>query len=381
MSAAATKPPLKPLALAAIRAPFEAFAARAGGVWTGAPVTLPLGLLLDLAGEAMRERLAVLGGSREEQALRPDFTIPIARAHLASGAAQGRYLYEGDAFRAGREGDAATAFLQIGVEVFGPASDPAALDAGIATLAWTAACAGGRSDLSLRFGDAGLFARFLAAIGVGEGLADRLTRALAHPRRLATELERAQGASPQAPATSDRLSALLSGLPEGEAGEVLEQLWRLAGIQPVGGRSASEIVHRLAVRAQASTSPRLSAAQADLIHRYLALDGAPLAVVDTANVLATEAGGSLAPDVAAWTRRMAVLPNEAPITLATAFVGPFGYYDGVLFEVLSEAKGAERPLAVGGRYDGLLTRLGAKGADGAVGCMVRPRRILLEPGA
>ena len=50
-----------------------------------------------------------------------------------------------------------------------------------------------------------------------------------------------------------------------EASAVLEEVWGLAGIQPVGGRSAAEIVHRLSQRAEAASAPRLSAAQADLI--------------------------------------------------------------------------------------------------------------------
>ena len=61
-------------------------------------------------------------------------------------------------------------------------------------------------------------------------------------------------------------------------------------------------------------------------------------------------------------------------TLAAAFGRAFGYYDGFLFEVRSEALGAERPLAAGGRYDGLPARLGVSTNTGAVGCMVRPAR-------
>ena len=61
--------------LAAIRAPFL----EAGATRLDAPVLQPLGLLLDLAGEALRERLLVVqGDGGEELALRPDFTIPAA---------------------------------------------------------------------------------------------------------------------------------------------------------------------------------------------------------------------------------------------------------------------------------------------------------------
>jgi histidyl-tRNA synthetase len=48
------------------------------------------------------------------------------------------------------------------------------------------------------------------------------------------------------------------------------------------------------------------------------------------------------------------------MTLAAAFGRAFGYYDGFLFEVRSDALGDERPVAAGGRYDGLPARLGAR---------------------
>jgi ATP phosphoribosyltransferase regulatory subunit len=81
----------------------------------------------------------------------------------------------------------------------------------------------------------------------------------------------------------------------------------------------------------------------------------------------------------AWTRRLDALAAagvpEERMTLAAGFIRAFGYYDGVLFEIRSAALGEESPVAGGGRYDGLPTRLGgAAPAAGAVGCMVRPAR-------
>ena len=60
------------------------------------------------------------------------------------------------------------------------------------------------------------------------------------------------------------------------------------------------------------------------------------------------------------------------------FGRPFGYYDGFLFEVWSSALGPDEPVAAGGRYDSLLSRMGGpdpsdQGAS-AVGAMVRPAR-------
>jgi ATP phosphoribosyltransferase regulatory subunit len=368
------EPAPPPQVLEAIRRPFLAM----GAAMVDAPVMQPLSLLLDLAGEAMRARLfSVQAGGIEEACLRPDFTLPVVRAHIDSGAAHGRYLYEGKAFRvAPPDSGAAEEFLQIGVEIY-EAGDAAALDAAIVSLAWQAARAGGRDDLSLQLGDVALYGAFIAGLGLAPALQARMTRAFLRPRVLKAQLERGSATPPAGEA--DRLPALLAGLPEGEATAVLEELWALAGIQPVGGRSAAEIVHRLALRAEDGAGPRLTAAQADLVRRYLAISDQPSRAVDQVAGLAREAGADLTGPLQDWTRRLGGLGlAEADIRLSCGFGREFGYYDGFLFEVRSAALGDGRPVAAGGRYDGLLARLGvgrsAERAGGAVGCMVRPWR-------
>ena len=360
--------------LAAIRAPFEA----TGAADLDAPVLQPLGLLLDLAGETLRERLFVMqseGG--EERCLRPDFTIPAVRAHIESGRAGGRYLYDGAVFLVSPPAsDEPDEYRQIGLEVFNTADVPLA-DAQIAGLAWKAARAGGREDLRLVFGDTALFGAFIDALGLSEPLAARLRRAGGQPRRLAAELARTGGASP-APQGLQRLETVLTQLPETESAQMLEELWALAGIQPVGGRPASEIVHRLAARSRAARAPSLTSDQAAVIEQYLAISAPPAEALRAMSLLV--GGGAKTFDAAlkTWTARLRALEDEGVdlerATLAAGFSRPFGYYDGTFFEIVSDALGRDRPVAAGGRYDGLPVRLGAPRATGAVGCMVRPAR-------
>ena len=370
--------PVDRAALDAVRAPFAAYAERTGALWTDAPTLQPLSLLLDLAGEAMRPRLfAVQADGGEELALRPDFTIPLARAHIASGEGEARWLYEGPAFLVAAPGSGRSSeFLQVGVEAFGSPADPVEEDAEMAALAWAAAKAGGRGDLSMRFGDVGLFGDLLQALGLPETVRSRLARAFAAGRPMRAELARLTDA-PALPEGEGRLARLLTDLPEAEAAGVLEELWRLAGIQPVGGRGAGEIVHRLAERAQAASGPRLSAAEAELIVRYLRISAPPAQALDAAQAIAREAGGGLDPRLEAWARRLKSLNAAgAPadrLTLDPGFVRPFGYYDGVLFEVVSAGLASDAPVAAGGRYDGLIARLGGA-PQPAVGFMVRPGR-------
>ena len=359
-------------ALSAIRAPFL----EQGAQLIDTPVLQPLDLLLDLSGEAMRPRLFVVQADGiDEACLRPDFTIPVAQAHINSGAASGRYLYEGKAFRVAPKGSGrAEEFLQIGLEAYG-GQDPVQEDAAIAGLAWRSAAAGGRRDLVVETGDIGLFRVFLAALGLAPPLITRLDRAFRRPRGLRIELERAQAA--EAPARDlGRLAGWLAGLPEQEGAEALDEIWSLAGVQPVGGRSPAEIMHRLAERAAAADAPALASDDADRIARFLAVSDRPAAAIEAVAKLAR--GAELDAALEAWGRRAAALEAEGlpadRLRFATAFGRAFGYYDGFLFEVRSAALDAERPVAAGGRYDSLLTRLGSRAPLGAVGCMVRPWR-------
>ena len=372
------EPSLPPSLLAAIRAPFEGMAAEP----LDAPLALPLGLILDLSGEAMRERLfLVQADGGPESALRPDFTVPAARAHIESGRPTGRYVYEGKAFRAAPKGRVAyEEFLQVGLEAFEIGNAPAA-DAEIAALAWRAASAGGRDDLSLQLGDVGLFGAFVDSLGLAHAQAVRLKRSFASPRRLRDLL---RGAAAPAPAGGDRLTRLLAGLPETEAAGVLGDLWALAGIEPAGGRSAAEIVHRLVERTALAAAPTLSAAAVTMVERFLAIADEPRRALDAVASLAGT-GDGLAEALAGWEQRLAAMVADgAPLErarFATAFGRDFGYYDGMLFEVRSSELGEHRPVAAGGRYDSLFARLGADLGCGAVGCMVRPGRAIPGGGA
>ena len=200
-------------ALEAIRAPFLSKDAEAIDV----PVMLPLAQVLDLAGEAMRARLFVVQADGiDEACLRPDFTIPVASAHIASGKARGRNVYEGKAFQVAPPGsDRAEEFVQVGLEGLGE-EGPRSADAEALVLAWRAAQAGGRKDLRATLGDIGLFAGFVDGLGLDPSTAARLKRAFLRPGKMAAELARAQ--SPENGARDgDAVAARLARMPEAKA--------------------------------------------------------------------------------------------------------------------------------------------------------------------
>lgn len=357
--------------LAAVRAPLEG----SGASRADAPLLQPLNLLLDLAGEAMRARLFVVqaeGGA--ESCLRPDFTVAIARQHIEGGRAAGLYWYEGQAFRASTAADRPEQFVQIGLEMFSPGGGAVeAADAEIAALAWRAATAGGRNDLSLWLGDIALFAAFVESLDLPESLAARLKRVAGRPRLLWAELSR----TGEAANGGGTLAGLLAGLSEAQAAALLEEVWALAGVEPVGGRSPAEIAARLVRKAEAAEAPALTEAQADAVRAFMAIDDTPAYAFARMRELAGNNDGALKAALAGWETRLLELGRTAPaerLRFTPALGHAFDYYDGLTFEVRSARLGADLPIAVGGRYDGLLARLGGSGEARAVGCMVRPWR-------
>ena len=357
--------------LAAIRQPLES----AGAMRAEAPLLQPLSLLLDLAGEAMRSRLFVVqseGGA--ESCLRPDFTVAIARQHIDSDKSQGRHYYQGSAFRAAKGADRPEEFVQVGLEVFATGGPAEAHDAEIATLAWRAATAGGRSDLSMSMGDVALFGAFVESLDLPEALAALLKRVAGRPRLLSAELARVGQKSGDG---NGKLAELLAGMSNQDGAALLEEIWALAGVEPVGGRGPAEIAARLIRRAEAANAPALTSAQATAIRAFMAIDDTPLAALATVRALAGTKGSGLDDAMAAWATRLAVLTTSIPpeaLRFSPALGHAFDYYDGITFEVRSTAIGPERPVAVGGRYDGLVARLGGGANARAVGCMVRPWR-------
>lgn len=340
------------------------------------PILQPLNLLLDLAGEAMRTRLFVVqaeGG--QERCLRPDFTVAIAQAHVQSGATEGRYVYDGPAFRASPEADRAEEFVQLGLEHFAPSGADVVEGDGEAMLtAWRSAVAGGRKDLTLWLGDVGLFSALIESLALPPALAARLKRVAGRPRLLNAELARSgQAAGPE----GGQLAAQLAGLSRSQAAALLEEVWALAGVEPVGGRGPAEIAARLVRKAESAHAPALTSDQAAAIREFMAISAAPAEAFARVRALSGKTSPALDAALETWTARLAALEPVVPagrLHFAPALGHAFDYYDGLTFEVRSEALGPDRPVAVGGRYDGLLARLGGADDARAVGCMVRPWR-------
>ena len=115
-----------------------------------------------------------------------------------------------------------------------------------------------------------------------------------------------------------------------------------------------------------------------MIERFLSVSGDPDEAAAELRALAAESKIALGPALDLFESRTGFLAargvDVSRIKFSTAFGRGFDYYTGFVFE-LHNAASDNGPLIAGGRYDGLLTRLGAKQAIPAVGFAVWVERL------
>lgn len=341
------------------------------------PVLQPVEPFLELSGEDIRRRIFVTqdaGGA--ELCLRPEFTIPVCRHHLAHGAAgPADYSYCGPVFRLGR--DEPDEFLQAGIESIGRTDVPAA-DAEVLGLALEGLSALGRSDVAVRLGDMGLLDALLDALAVPPAAKRRTLRAIAAGRSLAEVTNGVRQEDPHA----GLLAAIQGQDPRGVRAFV-EDVLSIAGISRVGGRSAGEIAERFLSKAaaQASGGAGLNPENRALVERYRAIAGDPDAAALAMRELIRTAGLDHPPLEAAlglFEERTGFMAARGLSVERFAFSGGFArnldYYTGFIFEVTAAGPSGP-PLVGGGRYDGLLQHLGSPIPVPAVGCAVWLSRV------
>jgi ATP phosphoribosyltransferase regulatory subunit len=342
---------------------------RAGYTQLEPPVLQPAEPFLDLSGEDIRRRMFLTSDPEgQELCLRPDLTIPVSRDYLqspAAGQAAG-FCYLGAVFRH-REG-AAAEFLQAGIESFGR-HDTAAADAEMLALGLEAATQYGINTPEIRIGDVGLFRAFIAALDLSPAWQRRLVKDFNRKSSLAHDLDQLTLAAAAGPPEYQGVLAALAGSDPNAAHHLVTDLLSIAGIAAVGGRSVAEIADRFLEQAALNAPTRLPREKRALIERFLTIRGDPDEAAGELLALATEAGISLDPAVDLFETRTGFLAARGvdvrTIKFLTAFGRGFDYYTGFVFE-LHDAR-AKSPLVAGGRYDGLLTRLGAREPIPAVG--------------
>src|SRR6516162_10149825 len=331
---------------------------------------------LDLSGEDIRKRMYLTTDPQgRELCLRPDLTIPVSRDYLASPAA-GKprgFCYLGPVFRHRDEGGGE--FLQAGIESFGR-PDTAAADAEMLALGLDATAHYGLGAPDIRMGDVALFSALVAALDLAPAWKRRLIKDFNHKTSLAHDLDRLTiGASN---ARSEYQGVLAGSDPKG-AHALVTDLLSIAGITAVGGRSVGEIAEHFLEQAALGAQTSLPRETRALIEKFLAIAGDPGQAAAKLRAFAREGKIALEAALDAFESRTALLAargvDVARIRFSTGFGRGLDYYTGFVFELHDPLGRAVGPLVAGGRYDGLLTRLGSARAIAAVGFAVWIERL------
>jgi ATP phosphoribosyltransferase regulatory subunit len=352
---------------------------RAGYVRVSPAILQPAEPFLDLSGEDIRKRMYLTADPHgRELCLRPDLTIPVSRDYLASpqaGKAAG-FCYLGAVFR--HRSGGASEFLQAGIESFGRA-DVAAADAEMLALGLEATGHYGLATPDIRLGDVGLFGALIAALDLAPAWKRRLIKDFNHKKSLAQDLDRLTISASHARPEYQGVLAALAGSDPKAAHALVTDLLSIAGITAVGGRSVGEIADRFLEQAALGAQTALPRETRALIERFLSISGDPDEAAAKLRAFASDTKLKLDGALDLFESRTGFLAargiDVGHIRFSTAYGRGLDYYTGFVFELHDPAAPPNGPLVAGGRYDELLTRLGAKMPIPAVGFAVWIERV------
>jgi ATP phosphoribosyltransferase regulatory subunit len=327
---------------------------------------LQAGPYLDLAGEDFGHSLLLTtSNSGIDYCLRPDFTLPIAKAYLDEGmiGVPGAYTYLGPIFR--QENGFPVEYEQAGLELLGQADSSQALDQVLTFARWALAIYDVHDPL-IRLGGVGLFEAFLAAMQISPQWQSRIRHRFGHPQamnrlmeRLTNPQQRISGTAPDARETIIEIITdnMLSG-----------------GLSLIGSRQPEEIADRY-LEKQALDAAPIPEPMVRLLVDYLAVSDGAQKALDKIHQLTTAAGIDLEDSlltVRNHAAALAALSPKAEVTFDASFSPRLDYYTGIVFEMTGQEGDI---LASGGEYDRLLNRLGAAEPVTASGCALWTDRL------
>lgn len=357
-----------------------------GGDWVDPPLLMPASLPLELSGEVIRNRLITSSdGPGEELALRPDLTLAVARLYLEAGCPDAvSYRYFGRAFRQPVLPGEPMEFDQTGFENFGHDDGNERDVATLGVISEEIAAAGVR-DAQINLGDISIFHDVVASLELAPFWEAQINRSFRRQEGIKDLLT----GKIQPAKTSSALADTLASLPENEAGLLLDEILSMSGGQVIGGRTRDDILERLQHRAEAVRVGRLPDHACRALSDVIGIEGSPGEFLSRLTALTQAHGLKLDAMLERTTRFFDALtdrnvPFWPTARVSVQFGRRFDYYDGLVFELSHKALATRRPIAAGGRYDGLISRM-SNGAHSthAVGGVVRPdrlRQVLAEQG-
>ncbi|MGH6677175.1 MAG: ATP phosphoribosyltransferase regulatory subunit, partial [Xanthobacteraceae bacterium] len=327
--------------------------------------------------------------------MRPELTIPVCRAYLreTQSAVQGRRTarerearlsYFGPAFtyESASEGRYRQ-FYQAGAEYIGAQSRETA-DAEILAAALDCLDATGLKQTAVEIGDVDIRNAFIDNLPISERSKIRIRRIVLRnqkdPHAVLPGL--------LAPAAEDTeqnndfgaLASLLASVEPGKAELLIREVFALADVRHVGGRTPEEIVERLTSR----TAQQTESISAELIEAVMALLN--IRAEPKAAFKAIEAHfqkfriDAVEPVLDRCEKRLRYIAAYGRRPQAVQFnVGlrrGLEYYTGFMFEIFAEDSTQAGHVCGGGRYDNLLEGLGAGSSIPAVGFGIGLDRLL-----
>lgn len=337
----------------------------------------PADPILDAAGEDIRRRIFITAdqGGRN-LCLRPEFTIPVGLQHIAGGKEKKRYGYVGKVFRQRAEEPAE--FVQAGIEDIGSKNIIRA-DARCLADAVDMLRDLGRKRLMVTIGDQAIFEAVLQSMGLPKAWRERLGRAFGEPGLIKADLDRLEGKTKNGFGHLD--AALVQALREKDRLAInthVQDAMKEAGLSDTVGRSADEITARMMEKAELD-SVTLSPVQREILEAFLNLDLPMPKANSRLWAFARKANIPLGPALEDFHKRLMAVEKLGLENVSVRYKAAFGrrldYYTGFVFEVRAPGKAGSKPLAGGGRYDRLMTVLGAKQAAPAIGFAVYVDRV------
>ena len=331
-----------------------------GAVRLDLPLLQPAEPFLELAGEDLRRRVFLAEDVRGRlRCLRPELTIPAARAHIEAGRrGPVRYALAGTVFR---QRDGADEFPQAGIETIGGPSaeeDARALTDAIVLVDDLAPTR--RAEVVV--GDRAIYRAALHAIGLPDAWLARLMRVHGDPNGSdAAFPDHAQRSAPEVgfgadPSLPDDLDdALKRNDRVGVEAAIAAAIIRTR--MGKGVRTPAEVAARLLERHELS-GPGPTDAQRSTV-RSLSDLACPFDAVPESLAAVGLDPGSLSDPLDQHRKRIDALRGSgvdpAALTFRAGLGRPLDYYTGLIFEI-RDAAGTV--LAAGGRYDRLLGLLG-----------------------
>jgi ATP phosphoribosyltransferase regulatory subunit len=378
------------VALQAARDAIEATLRRYAYAAIDPPILESSAPFLNRSGEDIRRQMYIFPDpAGQEVCLRPELTIPVCRAYLrqrqsSDGVArEARLSYFGPAFTYESASDGRyRQFYQAGAEFIGASSREAA-DAEILAAALDALKATGLKETSVEIGDVDIRNAFIDQLPVSERSKARIRRVALRSQK---ETHFISAASAQESAAAEKtdefgeLASLLASVEPGKAELLIKEVFALADVRHVGGRTPEEIVERLISRTQQEEpiSAKYMQGVLDLLKIRAKPEAAFKAIRDHFRKFEFEA---IEPILERCETRLSYFnaygQNPAALYFNVGLRRGLEYYTGFLFEVSAKNLAQIGHVCGGGRYDNLLEGLGANASIPAVGFGIGLDQLLL----